>query len=434
MLSPTMVVFFLTVPVLFRWAQGGLGSRERRWVVGVLVVALVARLLPLMVFFLRSLGAGENLGVLIGDERYIKRRSLWLLSMALDRPLSPHDYANVFFNYGQSGLQDFLAYWQYWFGPSPYGLHLINVALWLTAGIVMHRLSRRAYGRLPALLGLGMVLFVPTLFVWSISGLKEPAYCFLSVSMIWGAWRIAHADGWAKRVVAGTVCVGAAILLDSLRPSGLIVFALGTTVAIGGWLFTRRAWGSVLAIIVVIAAGLLLLSRPAVREWALGRIQHSATLHIGHVRTEGYSYRLLDEEFYLEGTKYPTTAIRPAQAVRFLLRAAASVVVVPLPWEVVSRPALALLPQQVWWYLLALMLPLGVVAGFQRDRWLTWLLLGYLITQAALVAVTNGNVGTLVRMRDMFVPQVIWLGALGICVCLEWVSRHLSRGTLHGNR
>src|SRR6266550_556822 len=50
--SPTTFCFLLLLPLLFAWAQRGLGPRERRWVLGLLGLAVVARVIALSGFFL----------------------------------------------------------------------------------------------------------------------------------------------------------------------------------------------------------------------------------------------------------------------------------------------------------------------------------------------------------------------------------------------
>jgi hypothetical protein len=56
---------------------------------------------------------------------------------------------------------------------------------------------------------------------------------------------------------------------------------------------------------------------------------------------------------------------------------------------------------------------MGVRAGYRRDPLVTCLLVGYLVPTAVVVALTTGNVGTLVRHRTLIVPFLVWLSALG---------------------
>jgi hypothetical protein len=73
------------------------------------------------------------------------------------------------------------------------------------------------------------------------------------------------------------------------------------------------------------------------------------------------------------------------------------------------------------WYAILAGLPLGCVAGWRRDPLVTALLTGYVIPTAAVIALTSGNVGTLVRLRGLVTPYLLWVSVLGYCVLLEWI-------------
>jgi len=107
--------------------------------------------------------------------------------------------------------------------------------------------------------------------------------------------------------------------------------------------------------------------------------------------------------------------IRGFEAGRFLVRSFVSYVTVPLPWDVQSRAALAYVPEQIIWYLLVALLPAGLVFSFRRDALVTALLIANAVASSLLVAITSGNVGTLVRHRGMAIPYIVWLSAVGGC-------------------
>jgi len=75
----------------------------------------------------------------------------------------------------------------------------------------------------------------------------------------------------------------------------------------------------------------------------------------------------------------------------------------------------------------------GVAAGSRRDALFTWLLVGTVGLGAAAVSLFNGNVGTLVRMRDSVLSLVVWLSAVGACAMIEWTARRFSKGPQHAH-
>jgi hypothetical protein len=68
---------------------------------------------------------------------------------------------------------------------------------------------------------------------------------------------------------------------------------------------------------------------------------------------------------------------------------------------------------------LIILAPFGVYAGYRRDPVVTCLLAGYLVPTALAVALTTGNVGTLIRHRTLIVPYLVWLSAIGACAAVS---------------
>jgi hypothetical protein len=83
------------------------------------------------------------------------------------------------------------------------------------------------------------------------------------------------------------------------------------------------------------------------------------------------------------------------------------------------------LPEQLLWYLLIVLALFGAAEAVRRDRVLGSLLIAYVLPTAAIVALTTGNVGTLIRHRTLIVPYLVWISALGVAALL----RRLSPGT-----
>ena len=166
-------------------------------------------------------------------------------------------------------------------------------------------------------------------------------------------------------------------------------------------------------------------TQPTLRGRARGAVLFAAKTHSGHVFTVGHAYKLMDEGFYVNPEMGPIwdATMTDAQAMRFLIRAATSFVVTPLPWEMASRSELAFLPEHLLWAAIIVLVPAGIVAGWRRDPLLTAVLLGYAIPTAVAVALTNGNVGTLLRMRGLVTPYLLWLSTLGLLALTEAIIR-----------
>jgi 4-amino-4-deoxy-L-arabinose transferase-like glycosyltransferase len=306
------------------------------------------------------------------------------------------------------------------FGPAPYGAHLFSILCYVAACVVLYRLVRPAYGRLPAILGLATLLFMPSLFAWSISVLKEPLY-FLTMSVGVAAAVTAGRPGPVlKRVVALAILVATAYAAQSIREGGLAMAAVGATSGLAVGMAWRRPRLFVAAALVCIVAVPLIASRGKTMDRVVTGVHQVASVHWGHVNTPGYVYTILDGSFYTRRSAINEMTLR--QGVQYVVGSLVTYVVVPLPWKIESRAALTYLPEQIVWYVIVLLAPIGLASGFRRDALLTALFVAYGAIAAMLVAVTSGNIGTLVRHRGLALPYLVWLSVLGFRDTLAWLS------------
>jgi hypothetical protein len=227
---------------------------------------------------------------------------------------------------------------------------------------------------------------------------------------------------WAVRA-ALVLAAGAALwALRDLRTGAVILAVGGLAIGVCIRLVFAGPWRIGAAAGAVAVAMLALAVQPGVQARVLNGLDRAATEHTGHVFTVGHAYKLLDAPFYVfpqTGREYSLTR---AEAARFVLRAMASYLVVPLPWQIATKGELAYLPEQVFWYVLIALAPIGIVAGYRRDPMVTSLLVGYLLPTAVVVALTTGNVGTLIRHRTLIVPYLIWVSVMGACAAAAWLA------------
>jgi hypothetical protein len=420
-LSPMTVWFaFGIVPLVFLGTKG-LEPGERRWVTWIVIAAIALRVLVIAGLFLMIDHAQVPFGTFFGDEEYFLKRSLWLRNVALGVPLHALDLEYAFEPQGGSGYLYLLTLIQVLVGPSPYGLHLLGVFFYVLAILLLYRLVRTTLGRMPALFGLGVLLFLPSLFAWSVSVLKEPLFVLVSALSLICAVGLVRASSLRRRSLALAGIVALAAVQEGVRQDGAAFVLLGVLVGLTiGFLAVRPR----LILAAVVAAPILIgavLSRPDVQLRAYAAIQRAARQHWGSAASQGYAYHLLDERFYQDLNEI--SSLRLGETIRFLTRGIVAYVTVPLPWAAQSRAALAYLPEQVVWYLLAMLAAVGALSGLRRDATVTGLLIGHALVIGAAVAFTGGNVGTLVRHRGLALPYLVWLSGVGACELLGALRR-----------
>jgi hypothetical protein len=414
--SPVTVWFLVAMAGLFAWTCNGLTARERQWVMRLLGAAVALRLLAVAVLPLTSDPPTVGAFPWEPDSPSFKLRSLWIRDTWMGIPLPPV-HANFAFDtsYGWTTFIYVLAYLQYLMGPAPYGVHLVNAALYMTTVVLLYRVARSAFGRESALLGFALLLFLPTPFAWSVSALKEPSFMFLAAVALTAAVTAWRTRRLMLRVFALVLVVGAVATIDGIRSNGSLLVGIGIAAGgIGAILGRRPVLMLVAPVILSVAIGYAI-TDTTVKSRIMGQIRLSADNHRGHVRTAGHYYKLLDERLYIfTGTSYPPIGtMTDAEAGRFLFRALFSIILFPLPWQMISRPELALLPQQIVWYGLVALATVGVFVGLRRDATVACMFAAIALVGAAGVAITSGNFGTMVRHRDMVMPFTVWFSALG---------------------
>jgi hypothetical protein len=421
-LSPMLLWFAAASYGLVSVAGVGLPEDERRWIRWLLVAAIVVRVAAIALLFL--FGDPDIVKtptrVFFGDEQYSLIRSLRQRNLWLGLPMNSEMFADVYEIYGRSSYLTVIAFAQLLVGPSPYGIHLLNTLFYLAAAVILYQTSRRVYGTVPALGGLTLVLFLPSMAAWSMSALKESLFFLATLSTVVLAILVVRAP-WRWKPVALAATLAGIAWTGSFRAGALQIMLAGLAVGFLGAFAMRRFWRLALTAIVLPVVLFVALRYPPVQHLAMEQLQIAARMHLGHVHTRGHAYKLLDERLYrLES---PAT-MTPDEAVRFVARGVASFVVVPAPWEMRSRAELAYLPEQVLWYLMLVTAAIGFLIGVRRDTLGTCLFAGYAAVASVVVALNSGNVGTLVRHRAFALPYLAVLSALAVSVML---ARTMSR-------
>lgn len=418
--SPLFVLAMVGFALILRWAADSTDPSERRWVLALLVAGMAARVLAVGAMFLYTDHDTTPFGRLFGDEEYFIRRAIWLSNIALGIPISLADVKYAFDDSIQTSFVWMLAALNVLFGPAQYGVRLISALAYLAGALALYRMVRPSFGKPASLIGLALLLFMPSLFAWSISVLKEPLFFAVLAAVVAVTVAAGRRSSWPLRAAAAVVILGAAFAAESMRDGGLIVAGVGTAIGVSASFCLERPRVMIAAAALAAAILPVALESGRVQDRITAAAAAAARRHWDHVNAPGHSYTIFDPAFYREE---PLPArMTSEERLRLVAGGLAAYALVPLPWQMQSRAELAYLPEQVIWYALVILLPIGVAAGLQRDSFLTSILLGHLVVSVALVALTSGNVGTLVRHRALAMPYIVWFSGLGLSVVLAWLA------------
>lgn len=417
--SPLTALALPLAGIVITLAGRGLPDDERRSLQALLWFALAARIAVIAALFIIALPAHSDISVggLGGDDAYYFGRAIRARDLIMGFAAGKYDFFVVNDAYGQTNYLRLLTWLQVIAGPTPYGMRVINALMFISGSAVLFRTVRRGFGAVPAFGGLAVLLFLPSLFFWSVSLLKESMFFMLTAILIGAVMKALDDPRRASTIAFILVIATCLLLLDDLRRGGLILAVAGIALGVAMRILLARP---IALAAVVIAAALALavaISKEPVRTRFVSSVTSAAQVHAGNVFTVGHAYKLLDDGFYM----FPGTpeGLTFEQSMRFLVRAAKSFLLTPLPWEMRSTGELVSLPEHLVWYLMLVLAPIGFVAGWKRSPMLACILTGYAIPTAATLAVTNGNVGTLLRLRALVTPQLVWIGAIGLLAALS---------------
>ena len=420
-LSPLAVLCVAGMIAITRWAARDLTGRERDWFFILFTTAIVLRLAVIGALVLSADGS-KPYTVFFGDEWIYKSRPIWMRNIGLGIPISAADFIYAFDPTGMSGHLYVLAVLQALVGDAPYGIHLLNVMLYVGAIALLYRLVRDGFGPFAACGGSAVLLFLPSLFAWSVSVLKEPMFVAVAVVELLLVMAVVRAPRVAVRVLAAIALVVVAFALEGLRNGTLAVVSAG---AIGGWVaswLVRRPRRMLIAAAVVPAALFIALAQAPVQARVMNVARELMRYHAGHVMTPGVSYKIVDARYY--GSRWiDVWQATPREVLQYTIKAPIAYVVEPTPGNVQSRLLTAYLPEHFAWLVLVGLVPFGVLPAFKRDRLLAAILLAHGASLSAMVALTSGNIGTLVRHRGLSLPYLVWFSMLGAAAIITWAMR-----------
>ena len=127
------------------------------------------------------------------------------------------------------------------------------MAVFLAGLVLLFRLVRRSYGGAAALAGLAYLLFLPSLFIWSVSALKESMYLLLTSIVLAGTITAVRGRSLAVKAVGVAAMVGGGWWLETLRIGGRAIALGGAFVGLAARVVTLRRWLVTIAVVAVIA-------------------------------------------------------------------------------------------------------------------------------------------------------------------------------------
>ncbi|MFH1790776.1 MAG: glycosyltransferase family 39 protein [Candidatus Omnitrophota bacterium] len=325
--------------------------------------------------------------------------------------LNDEDLLNV--SYGHNGYTFVLACFYRVFGYQIQTARLISVFFFIVTFVLIYFLVRDSFGRAPARIASFVLAFLPSLALWSVMIGIDMMVLLGVTGYVFAFSRLMKKRSvvWALMMLASLLTVGAVrkyVMAILIAVTAVIFFIR----LVSGLNVKARA---VLGIVIVLSGLLLAVSplAPSVKKPFNDRMKIMIMRQRDFVRADDAGYAVYPEKCYETGR------CGPADFVKAYTKGMAYVLFSPFPWSIESKLQLMAYPQVVFFYLIFPFIVYGVMAGWKADRDTTLLVFLYILAVCSMLALVEGNVGSLFRHRDMVTPFFIVFFGVGFCAALR---------------
>lgn len=345
---------------------------------------------------------GIRLPFLFEDYAYHTARSWMLTKYYLGAPLSKAMIKDLFVAYGMTSHLYILSAFYSLFGFSPISVTFLNCIFSVSTGIIYYSIAKELFGVKAAKITAVLIIFFPSLILWSITNLKDSLFIFLTGLILWSFMQIAI---YKKKRHIILLILGL-LLQGSLRQG-----FHWTTVAVLalGYLIIKKKfkirYTPLLIIITVMLAPYL--------KAGLDMLKYKVVnYHIGVISTGGFTYKLYDNRVY--SGQFDINSLSYLELVKGLFKGWFHFFLEPFPWKISSKLSLLSFPQMIIWYFLVLFSILGVSIQLRYNWKKSLVFIIYFLAIGSLLVLTGGNIGTDFRIRDTLTPIILLFSSIGL--------------------
>lgn len=341
--------------------------------------------------------------VKMGDSDYISQRGYATAQFARGNTAPGVVFRTEEF-YGRNGYAYIIGAFYYLFDFSPSAIKLLNCFFGAWLGPLIFWLARACFNTPVARWTGAAVAFLPSLILWSTSNLKDPLLALLTALLFQLALMARRSKSlWVTALIAGTFLLALGVHI-SLRSAVYSLTLAGCIAAapVVIWCLRRR-WR-------ILACGAVLVGALWVHPLDLRPGLASAFFrNVGHFTTPGTSYYYLPEAFYSPGYvwQWAQAGSIDGAILSALGRAVGHYLLEPLPLRLDNMFTVIIYPQVIAWYLVLPFAFWGIWSALRQNIRDTLAIVLTMPVWIFIGALTNGNVGTVFRIRDMITPFML---------------------------
>lgn len=400
------------------------GRDDKIFLVTLFIIGLSVRVLLLLAtqFILITHGKltfqlGDSATCLFGDDAYYTLRSWWIAKCFLGMPVSHAIREAAFTKAGLTGYFYSTALFYYLFGFSPVSGLFLNCIFSALTGVVYYLIAKDTANERAAKITGFLVVFFPSMIIWSIINLKDSAFIFFTSLILWAFVRLLNSDKGRYLLL-----LSIALIAQFLIRLNLAAVSIVSIIILGFCYMVARKKLKILPILIICV---ILSANFSGLKRELGSVKtRIISYHVGVIGRNGFKYNLYDDWVYK--TYADISKVSGFEVVKIAPKALAHFFLEPFPWKACSFLSLASLPQMMVWYLLLPFSVLGVLIQLKIDWRKNLIFPVYFLAVGTILSLAGGNIGTNFRIRDMLTPLVLYFAAVAISkvVCFKTNEVH----------
>jgi 4-amino-4-deoxy-L-arabinose transferase-like glycosyltransferase len=413
LISQGLALCILLSAVFFYAVRRNTAEEDRRFVLFMISAAMIIRVAGLIVLQYKCISMGQL--DIFGDAQDNIIQGINIsdsIRNMKEIPVTPQSILTS--RYNTHSMTIFNGIFFLLFGHDIISLKYINILAICATAWIMYDFARNIYSGAAGRIALAIILFWPTVFIWSLTDLKESHLLFTVACSFWLLDKSAREKAVLRKAVFIIMSVLFAFYFVLLKIKLMMpVFILSVSLIV---LYNVLHYGfsrdpalsrKVLYVSLIPAAAAIMAFGGRILQAAKGMYALILHYHIGFLNSGGWNIDLLGDQ----SQNFFTLQF----IIKYIAKAWASFFLEPLPWHFYSYSLMATYPMMLAWYIIAAFSAAGVIRAYYAGRSKeVFAMLTFTVIYVTVVGMSVANIGTIIRFRDVMVPIVAVFAGIGM--------------------
>jgi 4-amino-4-deoxy-L-arabinose transferase-like glycosyltransferase len=293
------------------------------------------------------------------------------------------------------------------FSYAPLLIKFANAIFSALTALIIYQLAKDLFGKSVGKLSLLAVMFLPSLFIFSLTSMKDPLVIFLLAIFILLLTKYHRYNKMSFFISAGFIAIIIYLFRESLLPQLSFVLSASLFFSIRVKL-NKKILFLLIVTLVIFSSGF---KYNLLRHFDIAKI---ANPHMGYVNTAGNNYKIFPEAYY--NYQKDIRQITPFELAISFAKGTFHYLFEPFPFRIKTKGEVFAILQTLLWIIIFPFVLLGILQTiryrYQQAKYIP--VISYLLIASAVMAIGEGNVGTVFRHRDTVMPFFIIFGVAGI--------------------